>query len=275
MTLKKLFAARSLLLLFAVSPAFFAAHSQETKLPAPVDIALLPEAPAQGDQQQGSTPPPANAAPNGSANNGNAAANTAGSGKQTKRVLYIVPNFRSVSADQKLPPQTFKDKFLTATQDSLDYSSFIFVGIQAGAAMAHKQTPQFRQGAAGYGRYYWHTLADTIDENTWVEFLLPVAFHQDSRFYTLGRGSFPHRLYYSFSRAFITRTDNGTPTFNASEIMGSGAAAGISGLYYPSGERGFTKTYQRWITNLSIDTGVFVFREFWPTLNDKFFHQTD
>ena len=57
--------------------------------------------------------------------------------------------------------------------------------------------------------------------------------------------------------------------------VGAGAAAGISGLYYPSGERGFTKTYQRWITNVSIDTATFVFKEFWPNINDKFFHQKD
>ncbi len=57
-------------------------------------------------------------------------------GRQTKRILYIVPNFRAVSADQHLPPQTVKEKFKTAMLDSLDYSSFIFVGAQAGVAMA-------------------------------------------------------------------------------------------------------------------------------------------
>jgi len=271
MTFKKLFAARGILLFSAV---FFAlmlqAHGQETPLPAATDVASLPEAPIASDQQQGATTPPA---ANGTASS--ATANTSQDGKQTKRILYIVPNFRAVSSDQKLPAQTIKDKFMTATQDSLDYSSFIFVGIQAGVAMAHKQTPEFRQGAAGYGRYYWHTFADTVDENLWVEFVIPSALRQDSRYYTLGKGSFPHRLYYSFSRAFITRQDSGKETFNASEIVGAGAAAGISGLYYPSGERGFTKTYQRWITNVSIDTATFVFKEFWPNINDKFFHQKD
>ena len=53
-------------------------------------------------------------------------------GKQTKRILGIVPNFRAVSADQKLPPQSVKEKFTTTMQDSFDYSAFIFVGVQAG-----------------------------------------------------------------------------------------------------------------------------------------------
>lgn len=195
--------------------------------------------------------------------------------QQTKRILYIFPNFRAVSSEQKLPPQSVKEKFKTATLDSVDYSSFIFVGIQAGIAQARSSYPEFRQGAAGYGRYYWHTFADQMDENLWVEFILPATLHQDSRYYTKGHGGFPKRLAYSFSRIAITRQDSGRETFNASEIFGAGAAAGISNLYYPSQERTFTKTYQRWVTNLAIDGGTFIFREFWPDINGKIFHQKD
>ena len=206
---------------------------------------------------------------------GTPAANGPAEGKQTKRILYIIPNFRAVSANQKLPPQTVKDKFRTATLDSVDYSSFIFVAIQAGVAQARNATPEFHQGAAGYGRYYWHTYADYVDENLWVEFILPVTLHQDSRYYTLGHGGFAKRLGYALSRVAITRTDSGHETFNASEIFGAGAAAGISALYYPSQERTFTKTYQLWLTNIAIDAGSDLFKEFWPDLNKKVFHQKE
>jgi hypothetical protein len=229
----------------------------------------LPDAPSVATQQDpqvkpGSSSPPS--APSTTA---------AGEGQQTKRILYIFPNFRAVNSDQKLPPQTVKEKFKTATLDSVDYSSFIFVGIQAGIAQARSSYPEFRQGAAGYGRYYWHTLADTIDENLWVEFILPAALRQDSRYYTKGHGGFPKRLAYSFSRIAITRADSGRETFNASEVFGAGAAAGISNLYYPSQERTFTKTYQRLFTSLAIDGGTFIFKEFWPDINGKIFHQKD
>jgi hypothetical protein len=229
----------------------------------------LPDAPGFPAQQDPQVKPGSPAAPSASS------PATAPEGRQTKRILYIVPNFRAVSSDQKLPPQTVKEKFKTATLDSFDYSSFIFVGIQAGIAQAGKSYPEFRQGAAGYGRYYWHTFADSTDENLWVEFLLPATLHQDSRFYTKGHGGFAKRLAYSFSRIAITRTDGGRETFNASEILGAGTSAGISNLYYPSQERTFTKTYQRWITNVSIDGGTFIFKEFWPDINNKFFHEKD
>jgi len=194
-------------------------------------------------------------------------------GKQTKRILGIVPNFRSVSADEKLPPQSIKDKFITTSQDSFDYSAFIFAGILAGVSQAENSYPEFHQGAAGYGRYYWHTFSDQAVENYMVEFILPTAFRQDSRYYTLGSGGLVKRAGYSFSRTLITRSDNGEETFNASEVIGAGAASGISSLYYPGRERTWTKVGQRWLTDVCLDGLTFVFKEFWPDVNNAVFHQ--
>lgn len=101
------------------------------------------------------------------------------------------------------------------------------------------------------------------------------AFRQDSRYYTLGRGDILKRTGYAFSRVLVTRTDAGNATFNASEIVGAGAASGISDLYYPARERTWTKTGQRWLVNCSLDGATFVFKEFWPDLNNRFFHQKD
>ena len=193
-------------------------------------------------------------------------------GMQTKRILGIVPNFEAVSVNAKLPPQSVKEKFKDATDDSFDYSSFIFVGGLAGVGQASNSIPEFHQGAAGYGRYYWHTFADQTDENYLVEFAFPVALRQDARYYTLGRGGVLKRTAYSLSRILITRTDSGGETFNASEIIGAGAASGISDFYYPEQERTWTKTGQRWLTNVSLDGATFVLREFWPDINSALFH---
>jgi hypothetical protein len=194
-------------------------------------------------------------------------------GKQTTRILGIVPNFRSVSVDEKLPPQSTRDKFMTTTLDSFDYSAFIFAGALAGISFAQNSYPEFHQGAAGYGRYYWHTLADQAVENYNVEFIFPTALRQDSRYYTLGRGGLIKRAAYSFSRVLITRTDSGNETFNASEIMGAGSASAISSLYYPGQERTWTKIGQRWLTSVGLDGMTFIFKEFWPDINSSIFHQ--
>jgi hypothetical protein len=191
---------------------------------------------------------------------------------QTKRILGIIPNFRAVNADVKLPPQSIKDKFITASQDSFDYSSLILPGVLAAESQASNATPEFGQGAKGYGRYYWHTFVDQTSENYMVEFIIPAIAHEDTRYYTLGKGGFVKRAEYSLGRVVITRSDSGRSTFNAGEVIGAGVAAGISNLYYPSRERTFGNTASKWGTNVGIDAATFMFKEFWPDINHKFFH---
>ncbi|MGA3131202.1 MAG: hypothetical protein ABSD59_10400 [Terracidiphilus sp.] len=193
-------------------------------------------------------------------------------GQQTKRILGIVPNFRAVSTDQKLPPVTIKDKFMGATEDSFDYSSIFFPAVIAGWNMDQRATPQFHQGAAGYARYFWHAAVDQTSENYMVEFIFPTLTHEDSRYYTLGRGGFVKRTGYALSRAVITRTNSGSETFNISEVFGAGAAAGVSNLYYPSASRTVGNTASEWALDVGIDAGVFWFREFWPDINRHIFH---
>ncbi len=194
---------------------------------------------------------------------------------QTKRILGILPNFRSVSTDEKLPPMSVKEKFLTATDDSFDYSSVFIPAALAGFSMARKSTPEFGQGAVGYGRYFWHSALDQTSENYMVEFIVPSITHEDNRYYTLGRGGFFKRTGYALSRAIITRNDSGNDTFNISEVVGAGASSGLSSLYYPSRERTFGNTGSEWAIDIGIDAASFVVKEFWPDINRKFFHQSD
>ena len=240
----------------------------ESAAPAIVSEANLPDSPGAvlyPQSTQSTTPPkpvettdPNIVSPNGT--------------QQTKRILGIVPNFRSVSADTKLPPMTPKEKFIIAGKDTFDYSSFFIAGIQAGFAMNSDSYPEFHQGLKGYGRYYWHTLADTVDENFWVGGLGPIIFKQDNRFYTLGHGGFRKRTLYAVSRVLITRKDDGDATFNFAEVIGSGAASGISSLYYPTKYRTWTKVGQKWLTSDIIDGFNFFYKEFWPDVNKAVFH---
>jgi hypothetical protein len=201
-----------------------------------------------------------------------AAASQPAAPRQTKRIFYIIPNFRSVTADEKLPPTTTREKFKLTFEDSFDYSAFIEVGLLAGKAEAGNSEPEFHKGMAGYGRYYWHGFADNTDGNLWVEFLVPTLTREDPRYYTLGHGSFLHRTTYSVSRLFITRNNEGNPTPNFSEIVGNGAAAGISNFYYPSQDRTWTKTGQRWGLQIILDGLDNLLKEYWPNINDKLFH---
>ena len=194
-------------------------------------------------------------------------------GNQSKRILWIMPNYRSVSADVQLPPLSFKSKFVLATQDSFDYSSLVFAGFMAGVGQAGKSTPEFRQGGIGYSRYLWHSFADQAVGNYFTEFIMPTVTHEDPRYYTRFHGGVLNRTAYALGRLAIVRTDSGGSSVNLSEIVGNGAGAGVATLYYPRGTRTWTKTGQRWLTQISMDGISNVVKEFWPDIRHHMLRQ--
>ncbi len=261
--MKLIFATATLLLLFPPLYAQQIAALSSVDPPLPVRSTIaLPDAPVPTVDLPGQTstqaPLPASPKP-----------------QQSKQSLGIVPSFRVVDADTLLPPQTAKEKLSAGLQDSFYYSAFILAGAKAGIRQASDSYPAFRQGAAGYGRYYWHTFADQTDENLWVESILPTTFHEDSRYYVRGHGNTLKRAGYALSRAIVTKTDSGGQSFNFSEAIGSGAAAGISSTYYPGQYRTWTKTGQRWLSNVVFDGATFVVEEFWSDVNRAVFRHKD
>ncbi len=210
-----------------------------------------------------------------SGNQGAAAENqvTPAEKQQPKRILGVMPNFRAVSAGALPPPPTPKQAFKIATQNSFDYSSFVFVGITSALAEWTVAHPQLGQGLPGYGRYYWRGLLDKTDGNYWVIFALPTVFHQDERYYAKGEGIFWRRGFYAGTRIFVTPDYHGHNSFNVSELLGRGIAQGISLTYYPSGTRtaGALATKYGWA--LGRDTLTNVFREFWPDIATHVLHR--
>jgi len=194
-------------------------------------------------------------------------------GKQTKRMFWIVPNFSAVSADTKLPPLSVRDKFKLARQDSVDYSSFVWAGLQAGQSMALRSDPELGHGLAGYARYYWRAFADQASGSFFTEAIVPALTHEDPRYYTAGHGGFFRRTEYALSQVVLTRTDSGGVSFNFSEIVGNVMEAGLANLYYPPQERGFRRTAENWATQIEAASLNNVIREFWPDIRHKILRQ--
>ena len=164
-----------------------------------------------------------------------------------------------------------KRKFETAAEDSFEYSSIFIPAALAGYSLGTTADPEFGGGGLGYARYLWHAAADQTSENFLVEAILPSITHEDPRFYTLSRGSFTKRTGYALTRAFVTRSDSDKEVFNASEIIGSGIAAGVSSTYYPTRERSFGNTGKQWGLNIGVDAVAFVVKEFAPDVTQKLF----
>ncbi|HEY4818278.1 MAG TPA: hypothetical protein VIH67_12675 [Candidatus Acidoferrum sp.] len=242
------------LLLLCSSPQRVAAQQQQPAEEAP------PRSEATPDLQSQSRP-----TPSGQVDDDDTA-------KQSKRILGIFPNYRAVSTNTQLPPLSLREKFWLATQDSFDYSSFVSAGILSGVSQANNSYPEFGHGGKAFGRYYWHGVADQAVANYMTEAILPALTHEDPRYYTLGHGGFFKRTGYAVSRLLVTRTDSGGRTINMSEIIGNGAGAGISDLYYPARERTWTKTGQKWLTQIALDGAFNILKEFWPDIDKAIFH---
>jgi hypothetical protein len=90
-------------------------------------------------EQETKTKPQTSEAPQASADA--SPSKDASEGKQPKRILWIIPNYRAVSANTQLPPLSVKGKFWLATQDSFDYSSFALAGIVPASVRRGKAHP--------------------------------------------------------------------------------------------------------------------------------------
>lgn len=223
----------------------------KTPLPAQVGASGLPNTPSQSSAQP----------------------EVPASKQQPKRILGVMPNFRAVSAGAMPPPPTFKQSFILATQNSFDYSSFIFVGITSAMAEGTDAHPKLGKGMGGFGQYYWRGLVDKTDGNYLVIFALPTIFRQDERYFAMGEGGFWKRGTYAATRIFVARNYDGGNTFNVSELLGRGMAQGISTTYYPSSDRTAGKLAGKYAYALGRDALTNVFREFWPDIATHVLHR--
>ena len=192
--------------------------------------------------------------------------------QQPKRILGLMPNFRAVSAGTIPPPPTPKEAFIIATQNSFDYSSFVFVGITSLMAEGTNAHQQLGKGIAGFERYYWRGFVDKTDGNYLVIFALPTVFHQDERYYAMGKGGLWKRVLYSASRIVITPDYNGNNSFNISELLGRGIAQGMSVAYY-SQTRTVGAIATKYGYAIGRDALTNVFREFWPDIAVHVLHR--
>jgi len=250
-----------LFLCFAIGlPLAYAGDAQVEPAAPPGDSNVQSRPPGSAPDRTGSAPPPGQS-------------EVPVSKQQPKRILGVMPNYRAVSAGAVPPPPTPKEAFKIATQNSFDYSSFVFVGITSAMAEWSDAHPPLGEGFAGYGRYYWRGFVDKTDGNYLVIFALPTIFHEDERYYAMGEGGILKRGFYAATRILITPDYHGHNTFNASEVLGRGMAQGISEFYYPKHDRTLGALAVKFGYAMGRDALTNVFREFWPDIATHVLHR--
>ena len=187
-------------------------------------------------------------------------------GTKNDRVLWIFPNYMTVDQENSRPRITPRDKLDIAFMDSFDPYAFPVAGIFAGVAQAENEYPSWGRGVDGFEKRYLAALADQTVSNLMSEGVFPVLLHQDPRYFRLGRGSILHRMGYSLTRVFVTRSDAGEAQFNYSEFGGNAVMAATANLYYPGENRAADDTAARFSSQIVFDMLADVGKEFWPDI---------
>lgn len=184
-----------------------------------------------------------------------------------------MPNYRAVTAGTIPPPPTLRQSFVLATQNSFDYSSFVFVGLTSLLAKGTDAHPDLGKGVPGLWAYTWRGFVDKTQGNYLVLFALPSVLHEDERYYAMGHGRKFYRALYSASQIVVARNYRGQNTFNASELLGRGMEEGISTAYYPSADNKIGDLSEKYFYALVRDAASNAFREFWPDLSTHVLHR--
>jgi len=191
---------------------------------------------------------------------------------EDKRILGIIPNYRTSPNLTDYKPISAREKFVIATQDSFDRGTVILAAAFAGEGQLTNANRSFGQGAAGYGRYFGTAYADFVIGNYMTEAIYPAILHQDPRYFRRGTGSGWSRLRYAIGQTLWTHSDSGRMQFNYSEILGNSTAVAISNAYYQD-NRDAASALTKLGTQIGVDLAANVLKEFSADLNRKFFRK--
>ena len=156
--------------------------------------------------------------------------------QEKQRVLGIFPNFY-VNYDSAPAPMTTKLKFKLALRVATDPVTIAGVAFVSALDQAGN-TPDYQQGAKGYGQRFGAIAADGFTDIMIGGAILPSLLHQDPRYFYQGTGTTKSRLVHAISHSFVCRGDNGQEQPNYSSLGGDLAASALENAYYPRSNRG-------------------------------------
>src|SRR5215467_78931 len=180
--------------------------------------------------------------------------------EEHQRVLGFIPNIY-VTYEPHPEPLTTQMKFHLAYKGLTHPAFFAFEGMWAGVEQA-AHTPDYRQGAEGYGLRFGANLASGTSEALFGNAILPSLLHQDPRYFYRGSGTKGSRAWHAITAPFVCQGDNGKSQQNYSQWGGSLISASLSNTYYPSSDRGAGLVFRNFGTNMGLHVVLGLAQEF-------------
>jgi hypothetical protein len=171
---------------------------------------------------------------------------TAASGK-----TMALPRVKFITAGQPAPKQEAHDKILLGLRESVTPFTMLGWVFSAGWAQLIDGSPNYGTNGEAFGQRLGAAAALSTSKEIFSDSILATAFHQDPRYYQLGKShKFINRALYAGTRPIIGRTDSGKTIPNYAFILGTGGAAALTKTYYPERNQTGGQVVQTWATSL-------------------------
>ena len=190
------------------------------------------------------------------------------------RIMGLMPDYQTVrDTTHFVAPLSAKEKWTLAAKETLDPFNIGTAFLTAAESQARNQTPKYGEGWTNYGRRVGAAQLDFATQNFFSAGALATILHQDPRYFRRGpQATIVRRIFYSIGQLVIARQDSGRRAFNASNIGGMALGITASNLYYPAASRNGTVMLSRVSTSLLGGVTGNLMAEFWPDIQQKFFH---
>jgi hypothetical protein len=187
-------------------------------------------------------------------------------------ILGILLGASTTLIAQNDTPLTTSEKAATRFERMIDPLTLLYSAAGAGIGQWRDEPPEWRQGAAGFGRRFAASEGWKITQNS-VALGFDKAFGLDPRFHHSTETRFWPRLRGAVAQTLVAYKDSGGRAFNYSQVCGSYGASLISNSWFPSHSNGVGDALERGTIGLSLNTASNVAKEFWPDIKRKVFRR--
>ena len=181
------------------------------------------------------------------------------------RIFVLLALAAAGAVAQSGDPLTTRGKLVFHARQVVNPGAPVRSAAAAGIQQWRDQPPEWRQGAAGYGRRYAWAYGFNAVRNM-VEFGLDSTFKQDPRYLPSKRGRFKLRLWDALEQVVVANSDSGTRQFAVSRVGSAYGTAMISNAWRPDQSNNVHNGLLRGSITLGFDAASNVFREFWPDI---------
>jgi hypothetical protein len=178
-----------------------------------------------------------------------------------------------VNPGEKIPRLTVRDKLLFPVHEELRWTTLVPVLFDAEYGNITESDPKYGSNGEAFGKRLGASALHQATSRVLTDGLLPIAFHEDPRYYRQAYGSYQSRTWHALRRVVITQSDSGHRTFNFSDILGRGMGAALTQTYYPSASVNTEVVMRSWGYSVLALGGGNLFEEFWPDIRAKVFHR--